>query len=321
MLAGYITASTVDLARVREKGGEVYLYDHQTFKNSNFSDFESILNRYYRKYVKDKIGIACLGAAGPVIENEVSTTNLPWHLKGEELHKIFSIERVMLVNDLMATGYGLFALKSDRFFTINEGISGRPANMGILAAGTGLGEAILTWDGEKYTPYAYEGGHTGFAPCSEQEAELWEYLYAQFECVEVEDVLSLEGIERLYRFLVERERAVVADWLKKSKDKAGAIIEQALAGKDDIAVMALDLYIEILAAEVGNLALKGMTLGGIFLGGQIAPQIITALEKGKFMRRFTGRRKMASLLAQMPVSVILDSKTALLGAASMALSH
>ncbi len=319
MLAGYISGTRINLARVRERKGEVYLYDRSAFKNRDFSDFEAILGRYLKQYPGDDEAL-CLGVAGPVINNEVRTTNLPWYLSGSSLQKKFSFERVQLVNDLVATAHGLFVLKKDRFYTINEGIQARQGNIGLLAAGAGLGEALIMFGGDRYIPYASEGGHAGFAPGSQDEVELWEYLYAQQGYVEVEDVISLSGMVSIYLFMLERERAVMPDWFKKAPDKAPAIIEHALSGGDPVAVRSLDLFVGCYASEVATLALKGMTLGGIYLGGVIAPQIITAMDQGRFIRRFVKKGKMEALLADIPVGVILDDKTALLGAAAMLLT-
>jgi len=320
MLAGYITATTADLARVKELKGDIYLYDKMTFTNRDFSDFEAILSLYLKR-IRGTTETVVLGVAGPVLDNQVKTTNLPWHIKGSTIEKKFSLKQVRLVNDLVAAAHGLFFLKDDRFYTLNKGIAERQGNIGLVAAGTGLGQAIITYDGARYRPYASEGGHAGFTPANQLEMELWEYVYAQQGYVEVEDVVSLPGMERVYRFLVERQRGVIADWFKKTVDKPNAIIEHALSGADEIAVKTLDMFIDCYAGEVANLALKGMTLGGVYLVGLIAPRIITALDEGRLLRRFVRRGKMESLLAGIPIKVVLDSKTALLGAAAMVISQ
>ncbi len=190
--------------------------------------------------------------------------------------------------------------------------------MGLVAAGTGLGEAMIFFDGVRHRPYASEGGHVDFAPGTQLETELWEFLYSNQGYVEAEDVISLTGLEKIYHFMLAVNRATKADWYKKTRDKPGKIIEKALAGEDEIAVKTLDMFIDCYASEAGNLALKGMTLGGVYLSGVVGPRIITALEKGKFMERFVKKGKMASLLSNIPVGLIIEEKTALLGAASVA---
>ena len=320
MLAGYLTATSVYLARVKELKGDIYLYDKMTFANRDFSEFGSILSLYLKK-IRGVADTLVIGVAGPVIDNCVKTTNLPWTISGPKLESTFSLLRVRLVNDLVAAAHGLFFLKEDQFYTLNKGLPQRQGNIGLIAAGNGLGEAIITFDGVRYRPYASEGGHAGFTPGNQLQVELWEYIYGSQGSGEVEDVVSLPGLERIYRFTVERSRSVIADWFKKSRDKPNAIIEQALSGSDQVAVDTLNLFIDAYAGEVTNLALKGMTLGGVHLVGQIAPRILTLLDDGRLVRQFKRKGKMESLLAGIPIKVVLDSKAALLGAAAMVISQ
>jgi glucokinase len=320
MIAGYISGSKVDLARVFRENGRPVLTDHTTVRNNDYSDFESIL-RYYTKRHPGQSSKACFGVAGPVIGQEVTTTNLPWRIVASSVEKEFSLNKVHLVNDIVATAYGLAFLDDDRFYTINEGEShsNGEGNLGLIAAGTGLGETLIYRDGSRYLPFASEGGHADFAPGNQLETELWEYLYAENQQVEVEDIVSLSGLERTYNFLVDVHGAPRGDWLDNAKDKPAAIIEQALSGKDEAAIRTLDIFIDCYASEAANLALKGMTIGGLYIGGQIAPRIITALDNGRFMERFIKRGKMERLLSRIPVGVIIEEKTALIGAAGLAL--
>ncbi len=316
MIAGYITAQFVHLARVRRVGDETRLTDRATYLNRDFSDFYAILRHHYHE-VFGGYDRAVFGVAGPVIGNEVRATNLPWVLNGDHIREQFDIPRVLLVNDLVASARGLFEIGSDRFYTINQGRPVDNGNLGLLAAGTGLGEALVFWDGARYHPYASEGGHCDFAPGNQVETELREYIYSSRPIVEVEDVLSRRGIETIYHFIVETEGAAPADWLRATDDPSSAIIEHALAGTDTVSSRAVDIFIDCLATEAANLALKGMTLGGMYLGGSIAPQLMTLLDHGRFMERFVRKGKMESLLTNMPVNLILDDKTALKGAAAM----
>ncbi|MDH3891032.1 MAG: glucokinase [candidate division Zixibacteria bacterium] len=318
MIAGYITATQVKLARATQRKGELHLLDRMSFDNCDFSDFSSIL-KLYRKRVHSDSAAACFGVAGPVINNAVTATNIPWRLDTADIAGEFGFKQVRLINDLEATAHGLFLLKDDSFYTINEGAGKGQGNIGMVAAGTGLGEALISFDGRTYTPYASEGGHADFAPGSQLEAELWEYIYAHRGYVEVEDVVSLPGLETIYRFLIEHDRMVTGDWFKKARDKPAAIIEKALADADDVAVKTLDMLVDSYASEAANLALCGMTTGGVYLCGSIAPQIATHLDQGRFMSRFVKKGKMGSLLSEMPVGVILEKETALLGAAAAGL--
>ncbi|MBI5266183.1 MAG: glucokinase [candidate division Zixibacteria bacterium] len=318
-LAGYISGARVDLARVREHAEQVEMRDHVSYQSRQFRDFGTILELYKKKH-KREYAAACFGVAGPVIQNEVTTTNLPWHIIGKHIEKKFNIPHVKLINDIVATAHGLGRLPADRFFTINVGIKGHPGNVGLIAAGTGLGEALIYAENNHIHPYASEGGHADFAPGNQLETELWEFLYSESGQVEVEDVVSLRGLENIFTFLVDTQGAGRADWFDNVTDRPAAIIEKGLAGTDETAVRTLDMFIDCCASESANLALKGMTTGGIFLGGLIAPQIITALDKGRFMERFIKRGKMEALLAKMPIGVIIEENTALIGAGSVALT-
>ncbi|MBD3258608.1 glucokinase [candidate division GN15 bacterium] len=319
ILAGYISGSTVDLARVRSERGKVALSKHRGYVASDFPDFESILDQFV-KNAKTELSVACFGVAGPVISDVVSLTNLDWHIEAAKLEKQFGFDRVQLVNDLVATAHGLSQLNPDKHFIINEGKPVVGGNLGLIAAGAGLGEALIHIDDNgKHYPYASEGGHADFAPGNQLETELWQYLYSELGRVEAEDVVSVAGLERIYNFLVDTQSGVRSEWFRAAKDRPMAIVEKALAGADETASRTLDLFIDCYASEAANLALKGMTLGGIYIGGPIAPQIITAIDNGRFMERFIKHGKMESILASMPVGVIIEDKTALLGAASVAL--
>jgi len=319
LLAGYIGGSSVDLARVRNAGGQIELFDQANYISKSYADLESILSLYLRKK-KASIDVACFGVAGPVIKNEVSTTNLPWHIVGKSLEEKFSLKRVKLINDIVATAHGLSLLPAEKFYTINKGVKEENGNVGLIAAGAGLGEAVIYRNDQGIHPCASEGGRADFAPGNQIESELWEYLYSELGGDEVEDVVSLTGLERIFGFLVDTHGGKRGEWLDRAENPALAIIEAALSGQDETATRTLDIFINCYASEAANLALKGMTLGGIYIGGMIAPQAITALDHGRFMVRFVKKGKMERVLANMPVGVIIEEKTALLGAAGMTMA-
>lgn len=320
MLAGYITATTTDFARVVLHQNKIKLLQHESFANSEFSDFDSVLSLYLRK-TKTRVSCACFGVAGPVISDKVTTTNLPWQLAAKDIKSTYDFGKVILVNDLVATAQGLFQLDDDKFITINKGRRIKNGNIGLIAPGTGLGVALLFNDGNQFHPYASEGGHRSFSPTSQLECDLWQYLYSSQGYVEEEDVISRAGIERLYEFLLVFERATRPDWMKKARDKPSRIIEKALSGEDDVAVKTLDLFADCLASAAADLAMTGMTLGGIYLGGLIAPQIMTQLTGGRFVDRFIKQGKMPTLLQRIPVQLIIDDRTALLGAGAIAMEN
>ncbi|MBD3403472.1 glucokinase, partial [candidate division GN15 bacterium] len=270
MLAGYISANRVDLARVNKQASVVSLYEESRFTSREFRSLESILSLYLKRQPQ-KVTTICLGVAGPVIGDEVSPTNLPWHIVGEQLRAEFGFDQVTLINDVVATAHGLAHLDADDFFALNLGEPNALGNVGLIAAGSGLGEAIVYASDGLPRPHASEGGHADFAPGNQLEAELWEYVYAEKEYVEAEDIISWTGLELIYNFLADTQGLQRSDWFDHAVYKAAAVIEQALAGTDETATRALDLFIDCYAAETSNLALKGMTLGGIYVGGQIAP--------------------------------------------------
>ena len=268
-----------------------------------------------------KIDAACFGVAGPVIENRVRTTNLPWFIDGHELGKRFEIRTVQLLNDLEATAHGLLVLDLSETAELNAGTppSAKRA-IALVAAGTGLGEAILVWDGARYHPLSSEGGHTDFAPNSDLEIELLRYLRSSFVHVSYERVLSGPGLHAVYEFLRDtkkNEPTWLAERLKVG-DPAPIIAEVGLSKQAEICVQALDLFASIYGAEAGNLALKAMALDGVYLGGGIAPKLLAKLQDGTFMRAFTNKGRYKRLMASIPVRVIMNDRAGLLGAAAKA---
>lgn len=317
MIAGYVTANITHLGGVIKQDDRPQIVNYESFANDDYSGFDSILSLYLRKNKRDR-ETACFGVAGPVIKNVVTTTNLPWVINGEDIKAKYEFDKVTIVNDIVASAKGMFFLKEENFFTINKGVKVENGNFGLISPGAGLGEGLVFYDGEKYCPYASEGGHVGFSPGSQLEIELWEFLYSLKGYVEAEDIISLRGLINIYEFTLMHNRATKADWFKKANDKQSDIIEMALSGKDEIAVKSLDLFVDCFAHEAANLALKGTTLSGIYLGGLIVPKIIPLLDKGRFMEKFVHKGKMENFLANTPVYVIIDDRTALLGAGSIA---
>jgi len=267
------------------------------------------------------ITAACFGVAGPVIGNRCRTTNLPWVVDAPELARRFEIPAVRLVNDLEATAYGLLCLRPDEVTVLNRGsqAAGKSA-MALIAAGTGLGEAMLYWNGHEYRPLPSEGGHADFAPNSDQEIELLRYLRGSYVHVSYERVLSGPGLHAIYEFLRDtkkNEPTWVAERIKTG-DPAAVIAEIGLSRQAEICVQALDLFASIYGAEAGNLALKALAYDGVYLGGGIAPKILPKLQEPGFLRAFTGKGRYRRLLSGIPVYVIMNPSTALLGAASAA---
>jgi glucokinase len=264
---------------------------------------------------------ACFGIAGPVIDNRCETTNLPWVVDGQAIAKQFEIPRVQLLNDLEATAYGILWLRSDEMEVLNVGNPPKKRQaLALIAAGTGLGEGILFWDGKSYRPMPSEGGHTDFAPSNDQEIDLLRYLRGQYLHVSYERVLSGPGLHAIYEFLRDTKKNEPTWLAEKIKvgNPAAEIAQAGLQDQADIAKQALELFVSIYGAEAGNLALKALSLDGVYVAGGIAPKLITKLQDGTFMKSFTNKGRYKRLMGQMPVKVVMNQQTALLGAASVA---
>ena len=327
ILAGDIGGTKTNLALFDWKTERVEPAREQTFASADFSSLEDVLARFLEPPDSPspdgptQIEVACFGVAGPVIENRSRTTNLPWVVDGGEIAKRFHLPTVHLMNDVEAKAHGLLVLRPDETETLNAGKpSSSKSAMALIAAGTGLGEAILFWDGRRYRPMPSEGGHADFAPTSDIEIDLLRYLRASHMHVSYERVLSGAGLHAVYEFIRDTKKNEPT-WLAerlKTGDPAAIIAELGLSGKAEICVQALDLFASVYGAEAGNLALKALALDGVFLGGGIAPKLVTKLKDGAFMRGFASKGRYKRLMNTIPVRVILNQKTALLGAASVA---
>jgi glucokinase len=268
-----------------------------------------------------KLTAACFGVAGPVIENRSRTTNLPWIIEGAALAERFAIPQVRLLNDLEATAHGILLLNPDEIVLLNPGAPPKKKQaIALIAAGTGLGECILYWDGTRYRPMPSEGGHTDFAPNSDSEIDLLRHLRGSYLHVSYERIVSGPGLHAIYEYLRDTKKNEPTWLAEKIKvgNPAAEIAEAGLKGQAEIATQALDLFASIYGAEAGNLALKALTLDGVYVAGGIAPKLLTKLQDGSFMRGFTNKGRYKRIMSQIPVKVVMNDKTALLGAASMA---
>ena len=263
-----------------------------------------------------------LGIAGPVVRNRVEATNLPWIMDGAAIGAAIGCPAVSLINDLEATAWGLGLLGAGDLEVLQAG-DAVAGNRALIAAGTGLGEAIVVRDGERWLPSASEGGHADFGARDALEDELSRWLRAKHGRVSYERVLSGPGLAELYRFMSESGRGTEAPEMAlrfaASDDPAALVTETALDGTCERARLTLEKWIEIYGAEAGNLALKALALGGVFVGGGIAPRLLPVLRAGHFMRGFTAKGRLSPVLERIPVAIILDPQTALWGAAARAL--
>jgi glucokinase len=322
ILAGDIGGTKTNLALYDIKDDEVKEIFSFKFVSGDYTKFTDILDEFKQKIPNTQIVSACFGIAGPVVNGECDTTNLPWgKVIIKELEKNLGTSKVALLNDLAATAYGMLYLAEDELVHLNpKGVKTKNTSC-VIAAGTGLGEGILYFDGDSYHPMPTEGGHTDLAAQSELEDELLKWLRLRYpDHVSYERVVCGEGIYTLYEFLKEYENLDEPQKLKELKegDKSAMISECALNDKDPLCVKTLNLFCKLYGAETGNLALKSLSIGGVFVGGGIAPKILPILQNGIFMEAFLAKGRFKDLLEKMEVKVSLNQETALLGALNYA---
>src|SRR5574337_881318 len=327
ILAGDIGGTKTVIGLFEEAGSRLHAIREDTFPSRNYSTLEEILNRFLGHGSRPPLRVVCFGVAGPVIEGKSKATNLPWELDEGRLAEALRVPQVKLLNDLEAAAYGMLHLEPTDLCVLQPGLT-RKGNIAVIAAGTGLGEAILYWEGKCYHPIATEGGHTDFGPRSDLEVELLRYLQQECDHVSYERVLSGPGLFNIYRFLREHNDAREPEWLRKrlAEDDAGAVISEiGLAGDDPLCTKALDLFVSVYGAEAGNLALKAFAIGGVYIGGGIAPKILVEARgrmplRTAFTRAFTDKGRFADLLRSIEVKVALNPHAALIGAAHYGLT-
>jgi glucokinase len=323
-LAGDIGGTKTILALfTRDKGPLQPLYE-KSYASSSYPGLDAIIEDFLAGANASAV-TACFGVAGPVRQGRAVITNLPWQPDTAMLQASHNFSRVTLINDLVATGYALPLLQHSDLFTINRGLKTDEGALGIIAPGTGLGEVIFAWDGARYLAVASEGGHADFAPASEMESRLLDFLRNRYGHVSYDRICSGRGFPAIYDFLKSVGRFEEPDRLREelaaAEDPAPVIVSGALDAANHCAICrkTLELFVTILGAEAGNLALKGLTTGGMYLGGGIPPKILPFLAGETFMRSFTSKGRMSYLLTDMPVTVILNPRAALIGAASCGL--
>ena len=317
ILAGDVGGTKTRLALFDAERGSGRLRGHaeRTYPSREHKSLEEIVSRF-RLEVPAQVERAAFGVAGPVRDGVCITTNLPWVVEAASLAALLKIPRSGLLNDLEANAWGLGELEERDTVVLQAGAAGAAGNSAIIAAGTGLGEAGLFFDGRRHVPFATEGGHADFAPRSTIEDELLGHLRARYDRVSWERVVSGPGLVEIHDFLAGRAGTVVAH---SGEDRGPEITRAGLEGTSRVASEALDLFVSCYGAEAGNLALKMMATAGLFIGGGIAPRIIERIRSGGFMQAFLDKGRMRPLLEAMPVRVVLNDRTALLGAARHAM--
>ena len=317
ILAGDIGGTKTHIAVFSFDNGRLVQQRKKTYHSKDYPSLESVLKDFLETK-EPAVSAACFGVAGPVVDDTIKTPNLPWFIDRREIARSLGIDAVALLNDLQATGYGAGTLDAVEFKVLNAGTFDPHSSMGLIAAGTGLGEAILYPSDGGYRVLASEGGHADYAPRTPIEIELLRYLGSRFGHVSYERVVSGPGLHNIYNFLKDSGRFAEPEWLKArlaAGDASAAISQTALAGEAEICVQALDIFIAAYGAESGNLALRAKALGGVYVGGGIAPKLADKLADGAFMRAFVDKGRYSELLARVPVRIILNDEAALRGAA------
>jgi glucokinase len=320
ILAGDIGGTHARLAFFQANNGNLKLISETSFASREYSGLEVIVSTFLDQ---QHLGVdaACFGIAGPVRNGRAEVSNLPWVVESSRLAREIQVGPTFLINDLEASAWGIGALDIADLLSLNEGIPGAQGNQAVIAAGTGLGQAGMFWDGCQHHVFACEGGHTDFGPRNDLETELLKYLLAKFGRVSYERVLSGPGLVNIYSFLRDTGRGEEPKWLAEKLaigDPAATISIAALSGQSPLCQQALDIFVSIYGAETGNLALKVLATGGVFISGGIAPKILPKLKDGKFKQAFLDKGRMRPLLEATPVRVIVNENTGLLGAARCA---
>ena len=322
ILAGDVGGTKCNLALFTEKNGTLRTVFRQRFASKEFAQFDLIVKEFSRQAAQhlstDHVVAAGFGVAGPVIDNHVRATNLPWTVDARTLQKELQVENIVLMNDLGATGHSIEHLEQSEFCVLNRGKAEPGGTMALLAAGTGLGQSILVWDGSRYRIVPSEGGHSDFAPHTEQQIELLRFMRRRYPQVSWELILSGRGFRTLHEFLSTDVKH--ASFEDPDADPAPEITKHGLEKTCPICVQTLDLWTEIYGAEAGNLALKVLAIGGVYVAGGIAVKIIEKMKDGSFFAAFKDKWRFEGLLANIPVSVVLNESAPLLGAAYEALS-
>jgi len=323
ILAGDVGGTKTLIGLFELEGGHLRSVREATFPSEDFGALEEILQLFFRKEHRPTLRSACFGVAGPVIAGRSKTTNLPWQLDESNLAAELQVPSVKLLNDLEAAAHAMRHLPPTELSVLQRGLK-REGNIAIIAAGTGLGEACLYWDCETHHAIASEGGHADFAPRTDQEIELLQYLAPKFGGhVSYERVLSGDGLYNIYMFLRDCGHGIEPPWLteqlKSSDDPPAVISKVGLSGKAPLCIEALNLFSSIYGAETGNLVLKFLAVGGAFVAGGIAPKILATLQNGSFMSGFIDKGRFSELMRNTEVHVAMNPKAPLIGAAQFAL--
>jgi len=324
ILAGDVGGTKTLLGLFKQTSGKLRLVREDSFPSQQYPSLEAIVEAFLAQG-REKPNVFAVGVAGPVVRGRSQIVNLRWPVDAKRLARKLGLDEVLLLNDLEATAWGVPELSSRKFESLTPGLRPRPGNAALIAAGTGLGMAILFKNGDRFEPSASEGGHQQFGPRDDLEIDLLRYMRERLGRVSVERIVAGPGFSAIYQFLIEsgrgRESRLMRRRLAEADDANAAITDAALAGEDPVAERTLDLFISLYGAVAGDLALVAKATGGMFVGGGIAPRILPRLRSGEFVRAFRAKGRLSPLVEAIPVRVILEPRTALLGAAAHGAFH
>ncbi len=329
ILAGDVGGTKVDLALYNFQGGKLSLERQQKYPANEFPTLQDVVKAFLAtegtvEKVEHEVVAACFGCPGPVKDGHLKLTNLPWELDSRDLSKILDIEHIFLINDLEANGYGIAELGPEQIFELEPGDKSALGHRALVSAGTGLGEALLIWNSQaqRHLPLASEGGHADYAARTPDEIELLEWLTQKLGGhVSYERVVSGIGLKNIYEFLRDHKGMEEPSWLRErieTEDQNFVIGTTGEDGSSELTARALDMFTSAYGAECGNMGLKLLASGGVYLGGGIAPKILKTLQNGTFQKAFLDKGRLSPVLERMPVRVILEEQCALIGAAAYA---
>ncbi|MBS3809137.1 MAG: glucokinase [Desulfobacterales bacterium] len=325
VLAGDIGGTKTELALYSSRSGLRRPLSKKTFPSKDYPGLEAIIRKFLSHH-KIRIDRAAFGVAGPVSGGRAQITNLPWVMEEAALAETLGVQSVFLLNDITAFANAIAVLGENDLHVVNEKIPAAGGTMAVVAPGTGLGEAFLVWDGTGYRAFASEGGHADFAPAGPEQSDLLEYLAGRFGHVSYERVCSGIGLINIYEYFKHIGHTdnpdCPAGQIPAGQDAVPHIIRSALDKNRpcELCRKTLEVLVSVLGAEAGNMALKTMATGGVYLGGGIPPRILSLLETGSFLNAFVSKGRMTELMKKIPVYVILHSEAALLGAAHHAMT-
>jgi glucokinase len=321
LLAGDVGGTKTILGFFKRVQGKLRRERESVYASQEYLSLETIVADFLSKG-REKVGSFAVGVAGPVIEGRSHVVNLRWPVDARRLARCVGSPRVRVLNDLEATAWGIPELSTRKTVNLTPGVRSRPGNAALIAAGTGLGMALMIWDGQRHLPTASEGGHQEFGPRDDLEIALLRHLRRRHGRVSVERLVAGPGFSAIYRFLSEnrsdRESPQMSRRLDGAEDPNKVISEAGLSGEDALAVKTLEMFVSLYGSAAGDLALVAKATAGVYVGGGIAPKILPKLRSGEFVRAFRNKGRLSPLLEKIPVRVILEPRTALLGAAACA---